>query len=381
MSKLIKPPITDRSQIALRALGGRRANLEQVLQDIDDRIEWGRFNRIVIKPNFVSTTVQLASTHVETVMVLVNHIRKRFNGEIWLIEGGAGYNRFCGFTNFGYEQLICKSNVILQEIGEGETVELDVFNNKLRPIQINIDKRMLESDFVISITPPKVHDTVVFTGTLKNVIMGSLVIDRVGIYRRNRGNLRKIKRWLRNQWDSWWPIMIRNLPTFVRKTKFFNDIDFWLLRTFSDSDSRMKMHQSFSVMNLNLFLVACYLRPHLGIIDGFLGMEGDGPVDGTPVKLDFAIAGTDCVAVDATAARIMGINPELVGYLYYCDKWGLGCIKESGIELIGRTSFNDLIKPVGLHPTYVQQIRWRSNQVEELIESLDLLDYALIRRK
>ena len=135
----------------------------------------------------------------------------------------------------------------------------------------------------------------------------------------------------------------------------------------------MMMHQGFPVMNLNLFLAARHLRPHLSIIDGFEGMEGNGPIHGTPVHLGFALAGTDSVAVDATAARIMGIDPEAIGYLYYCNKYGLGHTNSSNIKLVGMTSFEHLIKPVELHPTFNQQIKWRSEKIERLIEKLGFL--------
>src|SRR5208283_3343852 len=51
------------------------------------------------------------------------------------------------------------------------------------------------------------------------------------------------------------------------------------------------------------------LKPALTVIDGFVAMEGRGPTNGTPVKMDLIIAGKDVVATDATAARVMGFDP------------------------------------------------------------------------
>ncbi len=51
------------------------------------------------------------------------------------------------------------------------------------------------------------------------------------------------------------------------------------------------------------------------IVDGIIGMEGDGPIHGTPKKPDLLVAGTDPVAVDATCCRIMGIDPFNIPYL------------------------------------------------------------------
>jgi len=66
------------------------------------------------------------------------------------------------------------------------------------------------------------------------------------------------------------------------------------------------------------------LRPALTVIDGFVGMEGQGPVDGTPVQMNLIIAGTDPVATDATACRIMGINPYEIKHIKRAYEKGLG---------------------------------------------------------
>ena len=57
------------------------------------------------------------------------------------------------------------------------------------------------------------------------------------------------------------------------------------------------------------------VRPHLAIVDGIIGMEGDGPIMGTPRHAGILVMGTNFPAVDATAARLMGINPWRVSYL------------------------------------------------------------------
>jgi uncharacterized protein (DUF362 family) len=66
------------------------------------------------------------------------------------------------------------------------------------------------------------------------------------------------------------------------------------------------------------------LKPALTVIDGFVGMEGEGPVDGTPVQMNLIIAGTDVVATDATAARIMGFNPYEIKHIRKAFEKGLG---------------------------------------------------------
>jgi uncharacterized protein (DUF362 family) len=57
------------------------------------------------------------------------------------------------------------------------------------------------------------------------------------------------------------------------------------------------------------------VRPHLAIVDGIVGMEGDGPIMGTPRASGVVVMGRNLPAVDATAARLMGINPWRIPYL------------------------------------------------------------------
>ena len=74
------------------------------------------------------------------------------------------------------------------------------------------------------------------------------------------------------------------------------------------------------------------LRPALTVIDGFVGMEGQGPADGTPVQMNLIIAGTDVVATDATACRIMGINPYEIKHIRKAYEKGLG---KSEAQVVG----------------------------------------------
>jgi uncharacterized protein (DUF362 family) len=66
------------------------------------------------------------------------------------------------------------------------------------------------------------------------------------------------------------------------------------------------------------------LKPAFTIIDGFVGMEGEGPTDGIPVKMNLIIAGRDVVATDATAARVMGFDPYEIKHIRKAYEKGLG---------------------------------------------------------
>jgi uncharacterized protein (DUF362 family) len=75
------------------------------------------------------------------------------------------------------------------------------------------------------------------------------------------------------------------------------------------------------------------LKPRLTVIDGFTAMEGNGPTDGTPLKMNLIVAGKDPVAADATCSRIMGIDPNEVSHIRRAHQKGLGNI--DNIETVG----------------------------------------------
>jgi len=81
----------------------------------------------------------------------------------------------------------------------------------------------------------------------------------------------------------------------------------------------------------------------LAIVDGIVCMEGDGPIMGNPKPMGLILVGPNCPAVDATAARIMGLRPENVSYLALATD-RLGPIDDSHIEQRGER-WQELVKP------------------------------------
>jgi uncharacterized protein (DUF362 family) len=69
------------------------------------------------------------------------------------------------------------------------------------------------------------------------------------------------------------------------------------------------------------------------IVDGIVGMEGNGPIQGTPRPAGVVVAGADPVAVDATCCRIMGLDPLRIGYLQLAV--GKGRLAEDLVPQIG----------------------------------------------
>ncbi len=85
-----------------------------------------------------------------------------------------------------------------------------------------------------------------------------------------------------------------------------------------------------SILDINSSLP----RPQFAIIDGIVGMEGNGPIQGQAKKSGVLIFGNDLVAVDATAARVMKIEPRKVKYLEMAGQF-LGNMANESIEQIG----------------------------------------------
>ena len=76
------------------------------------------------------------------------------------------------------------------------------------------------------------------------------------------------------------------------------------------------------------------VRPPLAIVDGIIGMEGDGPIMGDPVQSGVIVVSKDGVAADVTASRLMGMDPEKIGYLMEAGRF-LGQARSELIEQRG----------------------------------------------
>jgi uncharacterized protein (DUF362 family) len=63
---------------------------------------------------------------------------------------------------------------------------------------------------------------------------------------------------------------------------------------------------SFADMMLDILTI---VKPQLYIMDGIVGMQGQGPGSGDPVKMDLVLASTDHVAMDIAVCKILGIEP------------------------------------------------------------------------
>lgn len=131
----------------------------------------------------------------------------------------------------------------------------------------------------------------------------------------------------------------------------------------------MAMHQGIPVLNLNLALAAPLVWPHLAVIDGWQGMEGEGPGSGDSVDWRVALAGTDPLAVDVFAASLMGFDVEQIGYLQYCRKLELGIGRVKEVDIVGNIAPKDVRYAFVPHPAYPRQLVWHLDGVEQYLDS------------
>jgi hypothetical protein len=85
----------------------------------------------------------------------------------------------------------------------------------------------------------------------------------------------------------------------------------------------------------NLVNIHRLVKPALTIIDGLTGQEDFGPVSGVPKTMNVLIGGANPVAVDAVAARVMGLDPAVSPPVLLAYLQGLGPIEEDRISVVG----------------------------------------------
>jgi len=308
-----------KTKVSLTKGGSRVDNVRQALRLIENEIDLRGKSSVFVKVNFVSTQNQLAATHVDAVRSLLEFLRARYDGKITVGESAAETPAQEGYRRFGYLDLPRDFKVDLVDLNEGDFVPVDVYDSSLRAMTLRYSKQLAESDYRVVIGPPKTHNVVVATLSIKNLAMGALFCR---------------------------PGPGTGAPPI-------------------DSDKH-RMHQGHAVHNLNLYLLARAYPPHLSIIDGYEGMEGDGPIDGDAVAWKVAIASRDPVAADCLTAHLMGFPITEIGYLWYCARKGLGTADLGQMEIIGE-QLGDCYRKFTPPPDYQVQRRWRDEKVAALL--------------
>lgn len=304
-----------RSAVSLVKGEDRRKNIFDALVAIDDQIRpvLARRRYVIIKPNFVSSSNQLAATHADAIRGILDYLAPRFKGPVVIAESSA-QETLEAFENFHYGRLVPEYRarqltlVDLNQEGRYQTIPLVDFDLHVRPVRLAA--RLLDPDaFVISSAILKTHDTVVATLSVKNMVLGAPL---------HQGP-KESTRW---------------------------------------SDKR-RYHVGLRQTHYNMLVTAQKLQPQWGVavIDGFDGMEGNGPTGGTAVPSRLALASTDFIAADRVGVEVMGINPAWMGYLVYCGQAGLGQYDLAQIDVRGESP-TAVRRSYQLHRNIERQMQW-----------------------
>jgi uncharacterized protein (DUF362 family) len=106
------------------------------------------------------------------------------------------------------------------------------------------------------------------------------------------------------------------------------------------------------------------LRPKLAVMDGIIGMEGRGPANGKPRRMDVILASQDSVALDATAMRLIGLEPQRARHLVLAAQQKLGSFEPRGIAIDGdfashATEFEPAVLDIAIAAmNYMSRYRW-----------------------
>jgi uncharacterized protein (DUF362 family) len=249
---------------------------------------------ILLKPNCVVDDVKNCATNIDALKATLDFLTSLWPGKIIFAEGSSR-NTFKAFENYGYNILKQRyENIEFLDLNYSDAIFVDIFDKNLRPQQIRISNTVAEAPLRISVGPPKTHDSVIVTLSIKNMAVGSILGEEKNV-----------------------------------------------------------IHQGPIAINKSIAKLFEYTFPHLAIIDGWQGMEGNGPVRGKMVETKFAIASLNALAADMLATRLMGFNPLQIGYLSHLGAFEV----QDQIHVLGKdpADFSFKFKP---HDTYLEQIQW-----------------------
>ena len=307
------PYYTGRSAVALVKGESRRKNITEALVAIDDQIRPVLKTKkyVVLKPNCVNLTA-LGTTNADALLGILDYLAPRFKGPVVIAESSG--NPMGTFESLGYPKIVAErrsQKVSLIDLNaEAKYQVISIFDYNAHVIPVRLAARLLDPDaYVICSAVMKTHNAQIATLSVKNMVLGA------------------------------------PLSAAVKETTRWSD--------------KRKFHVGIRMMQVNMMLTAQKLKTNWGaaVIDGFEGMEGNGPHAGTPVPHRIAIASTDYIAADRIGVEAMGIDPSWVGALVYCHQAGLGQYDIGKIDVRG-AKVADVRRTYRLHPDVDIEKQW-----------------------
>lgn len=327
----------------------RKENIKKCLTLIREDLEpIKNAKNILIKPNLVALKPDFANTHVEAIEAVIEFI-KEIVPDTPITVGEASASAFYQglpttsvFKDYDYYRLEKKYiNVSLTHFDEDKEFIHSPILSIVGDTRLKITKRAEEFDYKISLAIPKTHNFAIATFGIKNMaglvmrqdmamihgMKGGIEVDapKTFLDKLPSGTVSRARRLLPNWFINF---LFRQYPAYRRSVK---------------------------MIHRNIVEFAKRLWPNLVILDGFICMEGDGPVDGTPVHLKTAIASIDPVKADGVGARLIGFKPEEIGYLFYLQEENMG---EYSLENLVGNDLNQLKRKFKPHGTYDIQSQW-----------------------
>ncbi len=279
------------ARVALTTGDSRADNTFRALRPFEKEIAQAIGNKLVIlKVNNVNIDKPLCATHADQLEGILEFLKLIRKTDVVIAESPGGGSALDGFANYGYNKFVARYGVKLVELDKtGFETLYCVDQTDMRPHPCRVSRMMLDpNSFIISAAKLKTHDLVVGTFSLKNVVVGSAIKES-------------------------------SPAPGVR----------------SRSDKPIIHGGGARGINYNLAAMAPLLHPHLAVIDGFEGMEGNGPINGTPIDHRVCAASLDWLAADTVGAELIGVGIGKIGYLTYCAQAGMGQADLNKIEIHG----------------------------------------------
>lgn len=341
----------NKKKLAVVKGDNRKENIKECLTLIKEDLEKIRTAKnILIKPNLVALEPDFANTHVETIEAVIEFIRE-MSPDTPLTVGessaSAFYNRYPTtkvFEDFDYYSLEKKyENVSLIHFDDDTEYIDSPIHSVVGDTHLRITKRADEFDYKISLAIPKTHNFAVATFGIKNMA-GLVMRQDMSMIHGMKGGV---------EVDAPRTFLDKLPPGTVSKTRRI--LPNWLINLMFRSYPTYR--KSVKMIHRNIAELATKVWPDLVVLDGYVCMEGDGPVDGTSVEMKTAIASADAVKADGAGARLIGFEPEDIGYLYYLqNEYKLG---EYSLDNLVGEDINRIRKKFRRHGTYDIQSQWQ----------------------
>jgi uncharacterized protein (DUF362 family)/Pyruvate/2-oxoacid:ferredoxin oxidoreductase delta subunit len=144
---------------------------------------------------------------------------------------------------------------------------------------------------------------------------------------------------------------------------------------------KFQKKEDFSDLLLDLHEV---IKPTFTIVDGIIGMEGEGPGSGTPRRLNIIVAGNNCHSIDRVISEVVGFKTKEVSTLVSARKRKIKEAELKNINIIGddinSLKINNFKRPKGLSVAGIL-LKLTPNFISQIIRKIIIAKPFLIKEK